>query len=113
MSLQTWEQEVLSLAAYLASNQDPVMVMVYTYCHLRLWAEKVSLVCYRQQIRFKWLGNPVAFSENPPLGEEKVICELQKAQVAQLISNVASKQHQGKFLRYMQFQAALNETLSV
>ena len=32
--LQTWEREVVSLAAYLATIQDPIMVMVYQ--HLRM-----------------------------------------------------------------------------
>ena len=38
--LQTWEREVVSLAAYLVTIRDPIMVMVYQ--HLRLWAEKSS-----------------------------------------------------------------------
>ena len=32
---------------------------------------------------------------------DKIILELQKAQVAQLVSNATSKQHQGKFLSGM------------
>ena len=38
--LQTWEREVVSLAAYLVTIRDSIMVMVYQ--HLRLWVEKSS-----------------------------------------------------------------------
>ena len=38
---------------------------------------------------------------------------MKKAQVAQLVSNAASKQHQGKFMKDMRCQAAFHETLSV
>ena len=59
------------------------------------------------------VGCDAAFPDNPPLCWKKITCELQKAQVAQLVSKAASKQHQGKFLSDMRSQAALNETLSV
>ena len=58
-------------------------------------------------------GSEVAFPENPPLGQKKLISELQKAQVAQLVSNAASKQHQRKFMKDIRCQAAFHETLSV
>ena len=104
--LQTWEWEVVSLAAYL--------IIVMMYKHLRLWAGKssFSLLLSANKI-LEEAGSEVAFPVNPPLGRKKVICELQKAQVAQLISNATSKQHQGKFEKDMRCQAAFIEALSV
>ena len=95
--LLTWEQEVVSLRAYLASIRYPVMVVVYK--HLQMWAEKssFSLLPSANNI-LQEAGCDAAFPDNPPLGRKKIICELGKAQVAQLVSNAASKQHQGRFL---------------
>ena len=108
----TWEREVVSLAAYLATIRDPIMVVVYK--HLRLWAEKSSFSLLPSANKIlQEAGSAAAFPENPPLSWKKVIRELQKAQEAQLASKSASKQHQGKFMSDMRRQAALNETLSV
>ena len=110
--LQTWEREVVSLAAYLATIRNPIMVMVYK--HLRLWAEKSSFSLLPSANKIlQEAGSEVVFPENPPLGWKKLICELQKAWVAQLVSNAASKQHQGRFMKDMQCQAAFHEILSV
>ena len=102
----------MSLGAYLTSIQDPIMVVVYK--HLQLWAEKssFSLLLSANKI-LQEAGCDAVFPDNPPLGQKKIIRELQKAQVAQLVSKAASKQHQGKFLSDMRSQTALNETLSV
>ena len=110
--LLTWEREVVSLAAYLASIRDPIMVVVYK--HLQLWAEKscYSLLPSANKI-LQEADCVAAFPDNPPPSRKKIIRELQKAQVEQLVSNAASKQHQGKFLSDMRCQAALNESLSV
>ena len=76
--LQTWEREVVSLAAYLATIRDPIMVMVYQ--HLRLWAEKSSFSLLPSANKIlQEAGSEVAFPENPPLGRKKLIRELQKA----------------------------------
>ena len=110
--LLTWEREVVSLGAYLASIRDPIMAMVDK--DLQLWAEKSSFSLLPSANKIlQEAGCDAAFPDNPPLGRKKIIRELQKAQVAQLVSKAASKQHQGKFLSDMQSQAALNETLSV
>ena len=91
---------MVSLAAYLATIRDPIMVMVYQ--HLRLWAEKSSFSLLPSANKIlQEAGSEVAFPEYPPLGRKKLIHELQKAQVAQLVSNAASKQHQGKFMKDM------------
>jgi len=88
--------------------------MVMVYQHLRLWAEKSSFSLLPSANKIlQEAGSEVAFPENPPLGRKKLIRELQKAQVAQLVSNAASKQHQGKFMKDMRCQAAFHETLSV
>ena len=110
--LQTWEWEVVNLAAYLATIPDPIIVMVYQ--HLRLWAEKSSFSLLPSANKIlQEAGSEVAFPENPPQVRKKLIRELRKAQVAQLVSNAASKQHQGKFMKDMRCQAAFHETLSV
>ena len=110
--LLTWEREVVSLGAYLASIRDPIMVVVYK--HLQLWAEKSSFSLLPSANKIlQEAGCDAAFPENPPLGQKRIIRDLRKAQVAQLVSKAASKQHQGKFLSDMRCQAALNETLSV
>jgi len=84
------------------------------YQHLRLWAENSSFSLLPSANKIlQEAGSEVAFPENPPLGRKKLIRELQKAQVAQLVSNAASKQHQGKFMKDMRCQAAFHETLSV
>ena len=98
--LQTWEREMVSLAVYLTTIRDPIMVMVYQ--HLRLWVEKSSFSLLPSANKIlQEAGSEVAFPENPTLDRKKVIRVLQKAQVAQLISNAASKQHQGKSMRDM------------
>ena len=101
----------MSLTAYLATIRDPIMVVVYK--HLQLWVEKSSFSLLPSANKIlQEAGSAAAFPENPLLSWKKVIREHQKAQEAQLISKVASKQHQGKFMSDMRRQAALNETLS-
>ena len=110
--LLTWEREVVSLAAYLATIRDPIMVVVYK--HLQLWMEKCSFSLLPSANKIlQDAGSAAAFPENPPLSWKKVIRELQKAQEVQLVLKAAFKQHQGKFMSDMRRQAAHNETLSV
>ena len=87
--------------------------MVMVFQHLRLWADKRSFSLLPSANKIIQEAGSEVFPENPPLGWKKVIRELQKAQMAQLISNATSKQHQGKFMKDMRCQAAFNETLSV
>ena len=47
--LLIWEQEMVSLAAYLATIRDPIMVVVYK--HLQLWAERATSVCFLWQTK--------------------------------------------------------------
>ena len=92
--------------------RDPIMVMLYQ--HLRLWAEKSSFSLLPSVNKIlQEAGSEVAIPETPPPPDLKVIQELQKAQVVQLVSNAASKQHQGKFMKDTRCQAAFHETLSV
>ena len=103
---------MVSLGAYVVSIRDPIMVVVCK--HLQLWAEKSSFSLLPSANKIlQEAGCDAAFPDNPPLGRKKIICELQKAQLTQLVSKATSKQHQGKFLSDIQSQAALNETLSV
>ena len=102
----------MSLAAYLATIRDPIMVVVYKL--LKLWAEKscFSLLPAANRI-LQEAGSDVAFPDSPPLSRKRVIRDLQKAQQARLISKADSKQHQGKFMRGLRCQAALHEDLSL
>ena len=54
----------------------------------------------------------MAFPGNPPLSQKRVIHDLQKAQLVQLVSKADSKQHQEKFMRKLRCQGALHEDLS-
>ena len=109
--LLIWEQEVVSLAAYLATIRDPIMVVAYT--HLQLWAEKICFSLLPPAfLILRNAGSDVAFPGNPPLSQKRVILDLQKAQQAQLISKAASQQHQGKLMRKLRCQAPLHEDLS-
>ena len=83
--LLIWEQEAVSLAAYLTTIQDPIMVVMYK--HLQLWAEKscFSLLLVANQI-LQEAGSDVVFPGNSPLNRKRVIRDLRKALTAHLKS---------------------------
>ena len=82
----------------------------YTWQHFNVSLSSYSLLPSANKI-LQEAGCAAVFPDNPPLSQKMIICEFQKAQVALVVLNATSKQHQGKFMSDMQYPAALNVIL--